>query len=123
MTHKDITGRDIQIDDFIVYAALWDRSATLKYGKVVALITGNKGRNQCEVPKIQCVTVDRSFSSPWFVQGMDEWAVESAHGKGKRIRPAIVTLMFLDRLQVLPPEMLPSGVRVLLDDACAMRKT
>ena len=37
LEHRDLTGREVRVGDFIVYAALWDRSATLRFGRVAAL--------------------------------------------------------------------------------------
>lgn len=120
MSHKDIAGTDILVGQYVVYAATWGRCATLKYGKVVSLTSGPQCFRDDTVSKIQCVTTDRNRGG-WFVQGMDEWALESAKSSGKAAKPKVVTLAFLDRLQVLPPGMLPNGVKKLLDNASASR--
>jgi hypothetical protein len=80
MEYKDIVGKEIQVEDFIIYAALWDRSATLKFGIVTQLSQRENGD-----PTIKVITVDRTYKGVWGLQNNG--------------RP--ITLGFLDRLMVL----------------------
>jgi hypothetical protein len=121
VTHKDIAGVPIKVGAYIVYAALWDRSATLKFGRVVNLTHGStEGR---QGPKVQCVTVDRDGRDNWYVQGLDSYQVAAEQRGGKVAKPTLVTLGYLDRLMVVSASQLPANVRKLLDDAAKRRAT
>lgn len=101
--HEDIAGMPICIGDYIIYAALWDRSATLKYGKVTRLAerdeawTGNPDRKK--VPTLRLRSVDRDWHGKWELQR-----------GGKE-----TTLGFMDRLMVVLPAQVPEEARSLLD--------
>lgn len=104
-TYKDLSGREIAIGDYICYAALWSRSAHLKYGRVLTL------KNE----KVGCVAVDRSWKNTWLLDGVVRW-------DGGPLRPARVnTLSFLDRLLVVTCDQLPDEARILLDEAYEQR--
>lgn len=99
--HKDIAGADLKPGDYIIYAALWDRSATLKYGKVTRLAERDESwrSGQPKLPTIRLRSVDRDWDGKWELQR-----------GGKE-----TTLGFLDRLLVVYPEQLPAGVKEMLD--------
>lgn len=101
LSYKDIAGQVIKPGDTVLYASLWDRSATLKYGRVTRLCgredQGLYGKRK-EVPTIRVVTVDRDWDGKWEIQK-----------KGTE-----VTLMFLDRMLVVFPAQVPAEVVRLL---------
>jgi hypothetical protein len=124
VTHKDITGAPIKVGAYIVYAALWDRSATLKFGRVVALAEAKRQEydSRERLPlKVQCVTVDRDGPGKWYVQGRDRYSIEEESRGGKAAKSTLVTLGFLDRMMVVSAWQLPANVRKLLDDAAKRR--
>jgi hypothetical protein len=101
--HKDIAGQEIKVGDYICYAALWDRSATMKFGKVTRLADRDEAyvynRERKKIPTIRLRSVDRDWHDKWKVQA-----------KGKEI-----TLGYLDRLIVVPAELVPPAAKELLD--------
>lgn len=98
MTHKDMVGKNISVGCYIVYAALWSRSATLKLGKVVELSSRPPGYYQTEPTlTIKVVTVDRSWNNTW-----------ESQKDGKPI-----TLGFLDRVLIVDD--VPENVKSLLE--------
>lgn len=100
--HNDIAGKKIKPGSFIIYAAQWGRCATLKYGVVTRLASREdfrRGKRQ-EIPTLRVVTVDRDFDDKWELQK-----------KGKES-----ALSFLDRLLVVPPDMVPDDALSLLHD-------
>lgn len=109
MKYKDLNGIDIRPGDYIVYSALWDRSAILKYG-VVTRLEKRKGSyysNTQEVPTLRVVSVDRS--GRWNKETNEHYYVWELQNKGKEI-----TLGFLDRLLVVPKAMVPEEAFNLL---------
>jgi hypothetical protein len=105
--YRDIGGFVISPGDFIVYATLWGRSATLKFGRVRELKVLPDGQYLpgCylaePVLKISAVTVDRGWNGEWEVQ--------------KNGSP--ITLSFLDRLMVVSRNYLPpAALKLLLDN-------
>jgi hypothetical protein len=98
--HRDIQGAPIKVGDIVCYAALWSRSATLRYGRVTELAE-RKERSWDDsepIPTLRVVTVDRNYNDQWEFQN-----------KG---RP--VTLSFLDRMMVVPDEMVAPDALTLL---------
>lgn len=109
-THVDIGNTEITVGSYIAYAALWSRSATLKFGRVTALAFRESLWARPEdktVPTIKCVSVDRQWN--------DNWQVQS---RGKP-----VTLAFLDRMIVVGPTQVPDAAREILDAAFAGEET
>jgi len=98
--YKDIAGQTIKPGDIVLYASLWDRSATLKYGRVTRLCSREawRGHKRGETPTLRVVTVDRDWDGKWEIQK-----------KG-----AEVTLMWLDRMLVVTPALVPAKVALLL---------
>jgi len=114
MDHKDIAGQSIKPGAFVIYAALWDRCATLKYGIVTKLrirpdITlPPKGGYPQGRPTIRVLSVDRStrhHQGTWTVY----WELQK---EGKEM-----ALGFLDRLLVVPENVVPDEALKLLKDA------
>ena len=103
MDHKDIAGRDIKVGDYIIYAALWDRSATLKYGKVTGLAERDGAwcynAEPRKTPTVKIYSADRDFNGKWELQ-------KKGH---------VVTLGYLDRLSVIEPHQVPADAKKLLD--------
>ena len=99
--HVDISGNEIKVGSYIAYAALWDRSATLKFGKVTELAVRKPryGGMDPEVNTLRAVTVDRGWNNVWEVQN-----------KGKPI-----TLGFTDRLIVIPESLVQKEALDLLN--------
>lgn len=102
MTHEDISGAEIHVGDYIVYAALWNRSATLKYGRVVSQGSRSDGWKGTETPTVRAITVDRH----WRYGEEKRWELQN---NGKPI-----SLGFLDRLLVVPETLVPAGARSAL---------
>ena len=99
LNYKDLAGQPIKPGGIVVYAALWSRSAMLKYGRVTRLCSrGGQYEGQGTVSPIRVVTVDRNRNDAWEIQK-----------KGTEI-----TLMFLDRMLVVPPALVPPEVFRLL---------
>lgn len=99
--HEDIAGMPICVGDYIIYAALWDRSATLKYGKVTRLAERDESWRSGSDKKLtlRLRSVDRDWDGKWELQR-----------GGKE-----TTLGFLDRLMVVLPAQVPEEARSLLD--------
>jgi hypothetical protein len=100
MTHLDLAGHEIKPGCIVAYAALWDRSATLKYGLVTRLATRMEGNPSCAVPTIRAVTVDREFLT-------HRWDLQK---DGKE-----VALCWLDRMLVVPRDLVPAAVLAIFD--------
>lgn len=110
-THLDIAGKRIEVGDFILYAALWDRSATLKYGLVTKLAEREESwvpalRGPGKVPTIRAISVDRG----WHHEGR-RWSLQK---QGKPI-----TLSFTDRMLAVGVADVPAEVRTMLRAALA----
>jgi hypothetical protein len=96
--HRDIAGNAVTVGNIIVYAALWDRSATLRYGRVVALATRTTNQPGVVKPTVRAITVDRGHDGVWNLQ----------KDGGQ------VTLGFLDRLLVVHCDQVPPGALEIL---------
>jgi hypothetical protein len=112
MEWKDMAGNHIQPGDYIVYAALWDRSATLKYGRVTRLAERKSAytytnQDRVPVPTIRVISVDRS--SHW-EDGKYLGVVWHVQKDGKE-----VALGELERMLVIDRHQVPKDVRELLD--------
>ncbi len=112
MKHQDINGHDIQPGDYVAYAALWDRSATLKYGIVVKLKERKpkwyKNTGNPPEPTVGVVSVDRTTKWEAGVCLGVTWELQA---KGRE-----VTLGFLDRMLVVDEISVPETVRRILDE-------
>lgn len=105
MEYRDILHNPLDTGDFIIYAALWDRSATLKFG----IITEKSSRVETykgEIPTLKVITVDREIK---FTENghTHEWELQN---KGRPI-----TLSFLDRLMYM--SMIDDELEVILRNA------
>lgn len=109
--HVDLAGNAIHVGDYVVYAALWSRSATLKYGRVVKLVNIYGEPTGAEYYKVQVVSVDRSYDDKWELQGAG-WGEKHDVTKTK-----IQTLGFLGRMIVVGNAQVPTEARKLLDAA------
>lgn len=96
--HTDIFGQRLMVGDAVVYAALWDRSATLKVGKVTSLKRRAASYKNEHGLTVGVISLDRSFKGEWAIQN-----------NGKEL-----TLGFLDRLIKTDYVILPDDVRKLL---------
>ena len=104
--HKDLAGNDIRVGDYVAYAALWSRSAVLKFGIVVALKErGNTGT-------IGVITVDRS----WMWGATPPRRIWELQNNGREI-----TLGFTDRCIVVSGSSVPNEVLGLLTGAYVAR--
>lgn len=108
--YVDIAGDPIEVGDYIVYAALWSRSATLKYGRVVKLVEKKDEYSNKVSHKAQVVSVDRSWDDKWELQG-GGWSKKPIE------KYQVQTLGFLDRMLVVRKEQVPDEARELLDTA------
>lgn len=108
--HKDLAGKQIEVGSFVVYAALWDRSAVLKYGIVSSLKERKDAwrpqtRDYGPIPTVGIVSVDRGWEHQWELQN-----------DGKEI-----TLGFVDRCLVVPTFAVPTDAMHLLTEEYAKR--
>ena len=109
--HEDIAGNPIKEGDYVLYAALWSRSATLKYGRVIKLTMAKSPDWRGESPpKVQVVTVDRGWDDKWEIQG-GGWENKDPE------KAKLVTLGFVDRMMVVTKAQIPEDARKLLDAA------
>lgn len=109
MEYKDLAGQEIKVGDFVVYTALWSRSAVMKYGKVVELgIRKDKyDENKPGEPTLKIISADRGFIfNPLTKDHDNAWIIQA---QGKKI-----TLGFLDRTLVISPAQMPKEVYQLL---------
>ena len=94
----DKTGKQITIGDFIVYGHAIDRSAALRFGKVLAIKPRQKRFPNDPGVSIAVIGVDGDWSHR-------EPSLNSRFG----------TLQFSVRVVVLEPERIPTKSKVLLD--------
>lgn len=111
--HFDIANNEIKPGDFVIYSALWDRSATLKYGIVTRLAKRGSSRYLLESEKytVRVLSVDRNWSGKTKIT---TWELQK---KGKE-----VTLGFLDRMLVVPSTLVPIQAKEVLQKALEERK-
>ncbi len=104
---KDLAGKEITPGCFIVYAALWSRSAVLKYGIVVRLDKRKQtyGGSK-EIPTLRVITVDRTGRWDESQKYLYSWNFQN-HGKE-------IILSFLDRVIVISKNDMPKEVLDLL---------
>lgn len=98
MEYKDLAGREIKVGDYVIYAALWSRSAVLKFGKVVSLAARKHGEYSLkkeDTPTLRVTSVD-NFLGKYELQN---------HGTP-------ITLGFLDRVLVI--DSVPDNIAKLL---------
>ena len=115
--HRDLAGQEIRCGSHIVYAALWTRSAILKYGIVTRLKTRDPAmwsRSQLPEPMVGVITIDRDPvwdhsgpGQPRFIR--HDWSLQA---KGREM-----TLGFPDRMIVVPAESVPIDARRVLESA------
>lgn len=116
--YRDLANQPINVGDIVCYAALWSRSAVLRYGRVKSLKTRkdkwkdaqntDQLTNQLTIGVVGVDRVHKSGRNPHTLEWLfwEEWDITK---KGHEI-----TLGFLDRLLVVRPEQLPREVRDLL---------
>lgn len=105
--YKDLAGNDIRVGDYVVYSALWDRSAVLKFGKVERLAEreANWYRKKPEAT-IRVRTVDRHTEWRDGKPLKEYWMLQK---QGQE-----TTLGFLNRMLVIGSEHVPpDALRVL----------
>lgn len=95
--YKDMFGRDIKVGDYIVYGAVDGRSGTLRAGRVLELTVGSVGYKAG--PKIKAET--------WSNFRSQGWSGEVKSGKQSKA----VSLGFLDRLIVVPAEIVSEKIK------------
>lgn len=99
--HIDLLGQELAVGDYVIYAALWDRSATLKIGRITQLKTRAESKYIEDgkiIPTVGVVSIDRSWSNEWEIQN-----------NGKEL-----TLGFLNRLTKVDPNTIPAHLRTML---------
>lgn len=99
--YKDMFGREIKVGDYIVYAALADRSGVLRAGRVLEL-TKSKTSHGTPVPKVKCESWN-------YYQSQNSWR-ENVTGKQKA-----VSLSFLSRMVVVPESYVSQKIKDDLD--------
>lgn len=113
--HYDIADNEINPGDFVVYAALWDRSATLKYGIVTRLSERKKSeytRNEGDKYTVRVLSVDRT--TRWVLVPNGPSLGTTSHVERRKTvtwelqkNGKEMALGFLDRLLVVPVAMVP----------------
>lgn len=98
----DLNGTLIQPGQYIVYAALWDRSAVLKYGFVVRIGTSKPAMYREPSEFVSAITVERGWKE-------GTWNLQK---DGKPI-----ALHFENRILVISAEQVPEEVKALLNSA------
>lgn len=102
MKYVDVLENELNVGDYVAYAALGGRSAIMKVAKILELTQGKRGWGEKVVPKLRVISVD------WF---FDRWQKQKAH-----------TLGFLDRLVQLQPGQIPTEIKRMLDEPCKPRE-
>ena len=91
LVYKDLFGRDIEVGDYIVYAAVDGRSGTLRTGRVLKLTTSKPSKWSDDPPEAKI------FCSSWSNFRARGWGKDDeTSGRQKN-----VTLGFLDRMIVV----------------------
>lgn len=102
----DKSGREIHSGDLIIYGSALGRSATLQYGKIVAIKFKSDREFNRDKKEWEDVEVPR-----YTVQGVSTWSWASENAsllqKG--------TLSFGDRILILHRDQLPKAVLDILD--------
>lgn len=116
--HRDVSNLGISPGDFVVYAALWDRSAVLKFGIVTRLglskprYSYKLEKHNVQEPTVRVITADRSVYIP--SKGFSkDWELQK---DGKE-----VALSFCDRLLIVDDGSVPERARKLLLEAYQKR--
>lgn len=99
--YKDMFGRNIKVGDYIVYAGLADRSGVLRAGRVIELTHSKTGYGKPE-PKVKCESWNNYRSKGW-------------NGEEKSGKQKAVSLGFLDRMIVVPEEIVSEKIKKDLD--------
>lgn len=98
--YKDMFGREIKVGDYIVYAALADRSGVLRAGRVLEL-TQSKTSYSDPIPKIKC----------------ESWNYYQANGyRNGSGKQKAVSLGFLSRMVVVPESYVSQQIKNDLDE-------
>jgi len=105
--YKDMFGRDIKVGDYIIYAALADRSGVLRAGQVIELTETKEDRWETKKkdPKIRARSWNNFRQEGWF----------NGQKYTRSGRQKDVTLSFLDRIVVVSPDTLSEKVRLDLE--------
>lgn len=110
LEYVDLAGNPISVGDYVAYAALWNRSSVLKYGKVVELderlvgpATFPNADGDRRTPTLKVITVDQQVSYDRDWMPTIEWRVQNG---GK-----VVTLGYLDRVLVVADHQIPWEAR------------
>jgi hypothetical protein len=104
-SHFDLAGQEILPGSFIVYSALWDRSAVLKYGIITRLAVRKNWRaGDPDIVTLRAITVDRKWGQ--WGRGAVSWELQKKGGE--------TTLGFTDRTLVVPESSVPAAARDLL---------
>lgn len=112
----DLSDREIVPGCYVCYAALWSRSAMMKFGRVTRL--GERKRNKWDAesksdPVVVVVTVDRTYARDPNTGRCDyNKLVWELQAKGREI-----TLSFPERMIVVDESRVPGEARDLLDAA------
>lgn len=99
MKHVDMFGKEIKVGDFIVYGAVDGRSGTLRAGQVLELKETKNWSGEVE-PKV--------FVKSWSNFRSKGWGAPDDTRSGRQKN---VTLGFLDRLIVVPEEVVGEKVK------------
>lgn len=100
--YKDLFGRDIKVGDYIVYAAVDGRSATMRTGRVLELSHSKPseyGSDPIE-PKITVASWSNFRATGW----------SNDHERSGRQKN--VKLGFLDRLVVVPEDQVSDKIKI-----------
>jgi hypothetical protein len=100
--YKDLFGRDIKVGDYIVYAAVDGRSATMRSGRVLELSHSKPSEYSFEPiePKITVASWSNFRAVGW---GDGD---EERSGRQKNVK-----LGFLDRLVVVPEDQVSDKIK------------
>lgn len=101
LEYKDMFGREIKVGDYIVYAALADRSGVLRAGRVLEL-TYSKESYSKTIPKVKCESWN-------YYRAQNTWR-ENVTGKQRA-----VSLSFLSRMVVVPESYVSQQIKDDLD--------
>lgn len=105
--HRDSTGREIRVGDYICYSAMRSQSCKLKFGKVLATPVRKPFYSDKEVPTLRVSTAMEShhWKNGKFIE--NEWHLQK-DGKS-------VTLDKLENVLVIPASILPAPLLTLLE--------
>ena len=109
LVYKDMFDNPIKVGDYIVYAALADRSGVLRAGQVIEL-TYDKSRSSWSdgplTPKVRAKSWNNFQAENYEWKGTERVELPRKSGRQKD-----VTLGFLDRLIVVPESQIPLFIK------------